>query len=52
MYTLIDQGEEALDVSERRAMLSNATCLKRIHIGLWSELPLQRLTAQQSGVRG
>jgi len=52
MYTLIDQGEDALDVSERRAMLSNATCLQRIHIGLWSELPLQRLTAQQSGARG
>jgi membrane glycosyltransferase len=51
MYTLIDQGEDALDVSERRAMLNNAICLKRIHIGLWSELPLQRLTAQGFGVR-
>jgi membrane glycosyltransferase len=43
MYTLIDQGEEALDVAERRAMIANASCLKRIHIGLWSELPLERL---------
>jgi membrane glycosyltransferase len=43
MYTLIDQGEDALDVAERRAMITNATCLKRIHIGLWSELPLERL---------
>jgi membrane glycosyltransferase len=43
MYTLIDQGEDAVEAVERRAMLSNATCLKRIHIGLWSELPLNRL---------
>jgi membrane glycosyltransferase len=46
MYTLIDQSDEALDVTERRAMITNAACLKRIHIGLWSELPLERLTAQ------
>jgi hypothetical protein len=46
MYTLIDQSDEALDVAERRAMITNAACLKRIHIGLWSELPLERLTAQ------
>ena len=43
MYTLIDQSDEALDVAERRAMITNASCLKRIHIGLWSELPLERL---------
>jgi len=48
MYTLIDQGEEALDVAERRAMIANATCLKRIHIGLWSELPLERLAVASS----
>jgi membrane glycosyltransferase len=43
MYTLIDQSEDALDVAERRAMITNSDCLKRIHIGLWSELPLERL---------
>jgi membrane glycosyltransferase len=47
MYTLIDQSEDALDAAERRAMITNPTCLKRIHIGLWSELPLERLAAQQ-----
>jgi hypothetical protein len=46
MYTLIDQGEDALDIAERRAMIGNATCLKRIHIGLWSELPLERLAVE------
>ena len=48
MYTLVDQSDEALDDAERRAMITNASCLKRIHIGLWSELPLERLTAQRS----
>ncbi|MEX2124765.1 MAG: glucans biosynthesis glucosyltransferase MdoH [Woeseia sp.] len=48
MYTLIDQNENALDIAERRAMIANATCLKRIHIGLWSELPLQRLAGYAS----
>ncbi|HEX6259848.1 MAG TPA: hypothetical protein VFZ51_04275, partial [Woeseiaceae bacterium] len=46
MYTLIDQSEDGLDVAERRAMITSATCLKRIHIGLWSELPLERLREQ------
>src|SRR5690606_20777552 len=48
MYTFIDQSEDALDANERRAMITNAVCLKRIHIGLWSELPLERLSAQQA----
>jgi membrane glycosyltransferase len=43
MYTLVDQGEDALEIAERRAMITNSICLKRIHIGLWSELPLERL---------
>src|SRR5690606_5850502 len=47
MYTLIDQSEDALDARERRAMITNPVCLKRIHIGLWSELPLERLSRQQ-----
>lgn len=46
MYTLIDQSAEALGSAERRAMITNAACLKRIHIGLWSELPLARLAAR------
>ena len=52
MYTLIDQNEDALDVAERRAMIGNATCLKRIHIGLWSELPLQRLAGYATSLAG
>src|SRR5690606_41961750 len=48
MYTFIDQSEDALDANKRRAMITNAVCLKRIHIGLWSELPLERLSAQQA----
>ena len=46
MYTLIDQTDDGLDVAERRAMITSATCLKRIHIGLWSELPLDCLREQ------
>jgi hypothetical protein len=30
-------------------MIANATCLKRIHIGLWSELPLARLAVEEMG---
>jgi hypothetical protein len=40
---VIDQTPEVLDEHERRAMLSNETCLRRTHIGLWSELPLEEL---------
>src|SRR5690606_24590714 len=47
MYTLIDQRADALDAKERRAMITIPTCLKRIDIGLWSELPLELLAAQQ-----
>jgi membrane glycosyltransferase len=43
MYALTDQSADALTTAERRAMISNAECLRRIHIGLWSELPLARL---------
>jgi len=45
MYTLTDQSDEALTDAERRAMIANAECLRRIHTGLWSELPLERLSA-------
>ncbi|MGH8195191.1 MAG: glucans biosynthesis glucosyltransferase MdoH [Woeseiaceae bacterium] len=44
MYTLIDESEGALTPAERRAMIANESCFRRIHIGLWSELPLERLT--------
>lgn len=43
MYTLTDESDDALTIADRRAMVSNAACLKRIHVGLWSELPMERL---------
>jgi membrane glycosyltransferase len=43
MYTLADQSADALTAEERRAMISNAECLGRIHIDLWTELSMERL---------
>lgn len=43
MYFLADQSSDALGPEDRRAMISNAECLKRIHVGLWSELSMERL---------
>jgi hypothetical protein len=45
MYTLIDESEAALKPGERRAMIANPSCFRRLHVGLWSELPLERLTS-------
>jgi membrane glycosyltransferase len=45
MYTLIDESEAALKPGERRAMIANPSCFRRLHIGLWSELRLERLTS-------
>ncbi|MEQ8660895.1 MAG: hypothetical protein RLW62_08765 [Gammaproteobacteria bacterium] len=45
MYTLLDESAAALDGAARRAMLVNAACLERIHLGLWRELPLAALRA-------
>lgn len=55
MYSVIDHTPDVLDTQERRAMLSNEMCLRRTHIGLWSELPMEelaRLSRLASGERG
>jgi membrane glycosyltransferase len=49
MYTLADQSADALSPADRREMLANAECLRRMHIGLWSELPLERLRQTMPG---
>jgi membrane glycosyltransferase len=48
MYFLAEQSADALSLEDRRAMISNADCLKRLHVGLWSELSMERL-AQMAG---
>ncbi len=44
MYFLADQSADTLTPEERRAMISNPECLRRIHIGLWAELSMERIT--------
>ena len=43
MYYLADQSAEALNHEDRRAMISNPECLGRMHVGLWTELSMERL---------
>ncbi|MEQ8234566.1 MAG: glucans biosynthesis glucosyltransferase MdoH [Gammaproteobacteria bacterium] len=43
MFTLLDDSAAALDRNARRTLLTNASCLERVHIGLWQELSLESL---------
>ena len=43
MYFLADTSADKLNEHERRAMISNRECLRRIHTGLWAELSMERL---------